>query len=546
MSQETTISDIQYRKLVDGYINNGLDYLGRSTSLNIRDNSGNIIINTSSETSQSLLIEPNRYSYTNESFIRAIDNTFTYYNFPPNILVLDDEQDFDLPVFDNSVFDMGFQFNGEIVETNGNKYYIENKKYYLLDDELTTINLLAEKLNKPMLFRINDQYDYDSNYYDYGQLQPEIYLGNTYNEKTETYLKTNEDAGSISSLNLVSPQENSVVEFEFDLVDEINPRPDILGHYANGTRFIRLNNQTLVSNSQGSTFESTINHQRGRNRLHVSVQNASSGDAAFLAFFKQRLNMAITSDIFRYATGWRGIEYYADSKYYSQNTPLSDAWSIVDNVDPGPLTNDTVRMWKGPGGANDQAQFVYDWNPFGVKACDVYGLATKLNWWQSKQDNKRYGVINVGEDIQIAIVSDNMFYQNTNNGLLVLNGDGLTPASGAATGSVEATADDTNTISITGAQTNDGVILDDNSPDLLSQNSSGQTQNDDDVRLITDMPTIRFKAVLTYNNNSTREVSINTIVKQAWAGNRNVKIATISGEYMTSNLKSIKIIQLDR
>jgi hypothetical protein len=128
-----------------------------------------------------------------------------------------------------------FKWSGEIVRigytyelSNVVFYYIENGMYHKLPNQLT-INLVAEKLSKPLFFKIDEEYDYSDDlndqyrFLDNGQNQYIIYdgIGNSptkmYERKTIGYLDSFEKGLPVSLTDIVS-DENMVMLLNFELV----------------------------------------------------------------------------------------------------------------------------------------------------------------------------------------------------------------------------------------------------------------------------------------------------------------------------------------
>jgi hypothetical protein len=95
-----------------------------------------------------------------------------------------------------------YKWNGEIVRIGdvpgvSTYYYIEEGVYHKLAGN-GIFNFLAEKLKKPLGFRVDNLYDYTTNQIDYGQNQFSIYDKQTYIKKSEAYLRLFEEGDDIT------------------------------------------------------------------------------------------------------------------------------------------------------------------------------------------------------------------------------------------------------------------------------------------------------------------------------------------------------------
>ena len=67
------------------YIEKGLTFKSNNKFVNQRNEAGNLIFEENSENNQNLIIEPTIETYTNKSFIDAVDTQFNYFKFPARI-----------------------------------------------------------------------------------------------------------------------------------------------------------------------------------------------------------------------------------------------------------------------------------------------------------------------------------------------------------------------------------------------------------------------------------------------------------------------------
>ena len=118
-----------------------------------------------------------------------------------------------------------FQWNGEIIrigtQISGSGgtiyYYIENGKYYRISGR-GLFSAIASKLNKPLGFRINNNYDYSTSAraFDYGQNQYGIYDTQSYTRKTNAYLDSFENGGTVIWTDLVGTP-NNIIQIDYEL-----------------------------------------------------------------------------------------------------------------------------------------------------------------------------------------------------------------------------------------------------------------------------------------------------------------------------------------
>ena len=67
------------------YIEKGLTFKSNNKFINQRNEAGNLIFEENSQNNQNLIIEPVIETYTNKSFIEAVDTQFNYFKFPARI-----------------------------------------------------------------------------------------------------------------------------------------------------------------------------------------------------------------------------------------------------------------------------------------------------------------------------------------------------------------------------------------------------------------------------------------------------------------------------
>jgi len=96
-----------------------------------------------------------------------------------------------IPHLNLGTFSRTFKWNGELIRIGNTPgasgyYYIEDGKYHRMQGN-GILNFVSEKLRGPLSYRTNDDYDYATYVYDYGQAQYSIYNVHMYKRKTSGY-----------------------------------------------------------------------------------------------------------------------------------------------------------------------------------------------------------------------------------------------------------------------------------------------------------------------------------------------------------------------
>ena len=86
------------------YIEKGLTFKSNNKFINQRNAAGNLLFEENSQNNQNLIIEPTIETYTNKSFIEAVDTQFNYFKFPARIGV-------------DSTLDLTFNMDFDIQDT---------------------------------------------------------------------------------------------------------------------------------------------------------------------------------------------------------------------------------------------------------------------------------------------------------------------------------------------------------------------------------------------------------------------------------------------
>ena len=458
------------------YDQKGLDYISNLPFINKRDSGGNVVITGTvlpltdeeqTKYNESIIVELNDRVYTNSSVNRALDTQFKYFKFPPKLttrVVPTGSIDLpDLPVED------GLLFTGRILDVEGKLYYLEGSTYYEIaadsprlgfpQKHLPALTFLLEKLEKPFLFRTkDDEFDSDT----YPKFNPISKLGFVDGSKTMTYLNQKgelrrrdkysgiidiksetylsdpkfEDGGILGLADLADNNiTDTVVEFNFDLIDEINPAPWNFGFLVDneGTAFL---NQTLLVEDldlrDPAGSYTLIDQRPGLNRIGIYAENKppANGQNPGSVFYEFK---DAASRSFSHARGWRAQDasdgQYGNDKGFKPwgNTPVDEEMTpsrIVTNTyaedgSYNKVYNTSHNFWLG----NNQYGFglarinaEYKWDNRGVRSAAVYrlGLNQDIGWSPKSNTNKRYGVVMVNSQLIIAVQTDNFILPNAN------------------------------------------------------------------------------------------------------------------------------------
>lgn len=452
------------------YDQKGLDYVSNLPFVNKRDSGGNVVINGTvlpltdeeqAKYNESIIVELNDRVYTNSSVNRALDTQFKYFKFPAKLttrVVPTGSIDLpDLPVED------GLLFTGRILQVENKLYYLEGSTYYeILADSprlgfpqkhLPTLTFLLEKLEKSPLFKVLDpdpelfpEYNpFNRNGYaaennltfnnQRGELVRRDKIDDIIDLKSETYLNDPkfEDGGILSLADLTDNNiTETVVEFNFDLIDEINPAPWEFGFLVDdiGTAF--LNQSALVVGLRLSNGERRfpLNNQRtGLNRIGVHAVNLAGPGGVVYDFINK------DGERFRHANGWRAQDayggQYGDASGFKPwgSTPTNEQMSPSRPVGEFPNDNARGTFWLGNnqfGQGFTRINAEYKWDNRGVRSAAVYrlsGIQRDIGWTPKSNTNSRYGIVKIGNILQVAVETDNFELPNGNitNIIVTLN-----------------------------------------------------------------------------------------------------------------------------
>jgi hypothetical protein len=461
------------------YDQKGLDYISNLPFINKRDTGGNVVITgtvlplTDEEQlkyNESIIVELNDRVYTNSSVNRALDTQFKYFKFPAKLttrVVPTGSIDLpDLPVED------GLLFTGRILDVEGKLYYLEGSTYYEIaadspqlgfpQKHLPALSFLSEKLEKPFLFRVNAD-DTESDKFPtfnpisklgfaYGQItmtynnqKGELRRRDKYSGiidiKSETYLSDPkfEDGGILGLADLADNNiTDTVVEFNFNLIDEINPAPYEFGLLVDDIGTVFINNLALsIARGLGQgPFNAVLPWNllnTGINR--IGVHAANTGGPGAIAYSFNNVNR----QTFRHSKGWRVQDAY-DGQYGNtlgvrpfQNIDVTENMTpsrVATNTYPEDGTYNTAynpadKFWLGNNNFNQGQNRInaeYKWDNRGVRSAAVYrlGLNQDIGWSPKSNTNNRYGVVMVNSPLIIAVQTDNFILPNlTQVGIVV-------------------------------------------------------------------------------------------------------------------------------
>lgn len=136
-----------------------------------------------------------------------------------------------LPELDLGIFIEKYKWTGELVRIGtlpeSDFFYIEDGIYHTMEGN-GIINLIAEKLGKPIFFRIGHKYHDASSTIDFGQNQYHIYDDVTYNRTTSAYVDSFEEGEVITPIDVMIPGLFSrEIRIENRLADAVFTSPSV-------------------------------------------------------------------------------------------------------------------------------------------------------------------------------------------------------------------------------------------------------------------------------------------------------------------------------
>ena len=325
-----------------------------------------------------------------------------------------------------------FKFNGDIIKVSNELYYVEDDVSYPLPKVTTSnigfpwqygpsLTLLSEKLDKPFLFRTtDDDPDFPNFDYQYGEPRPQTSWDSVFEVKSETYLQGLEPGFNFELTDIADPIKNSVVQFAFNLIDEINPRPYQIEFDVDNQFSLFLNNTTLASGRESKNFGVTNGQEPiiadltaavdGVNRIGARLKNYGGPGAAVYSF-RDRNNQ-----LFRHSFGWRGQDAFdgrhgiTDGFFPFASRPINESVGDVpvNRIDGSPIQNGDGNFWVGDQG-RVRLNVEYRFNTLGVRFVSVHGLANdqKMGWKPNTRGRYRYGLVSLNDGIQISVQTDN-------------------------------------------------------------------------------------------------------------------------------------------
>lgn len=163
---------------VEVYIKNGLEYVSNFPFVHHRDNRGNIVLYNDVDENQQLLIESNKYEYTNESALRTLDYQFRYFKFPAVVTRQPIEiGDVNIDIELNTNLD---RYEGSLLRSSRGIFYIENGVARPFRVKAAT-NIWLEKRNLPTFTKTSEQQKIPSDVddvlslYDVGEPIPAVF-----------------------------------------------------------------------------------------------------------------------------------------------------------------------------------------------------------------------------------------------------------------------------------------------------------------------------------------------------------------------------------
>ena len=220
------------------------------------------------------------------------------------------------------------KFNGELVRVGSGPsviFYIEDGKFYTFAKGHGYLwHIVAERLGKPMGFRMNDEFDYEVEppyvELDHGQNQYKLYNDNTYSRTSIAYLETNQYGGELTKEN-------------------------VLGIAAQETLYIKWDNKTTLDKFQKMQVIgkdcTPVHWNRRRDRPIRECFTSTEEDLKVGVFFDTPLSVSFAFKLF-YGSGGNktisnapGVGKTWDNKEFTEYTiPSSE------------LTDDTSLLWK--------------------------------------------------------------------------------------------------------------------------------------------------------------------------------------------------------
>ena len=315
-----------------------------------------------------------------------------------------------------------FKFNGDIIKVSNELYYVEDDVSYPLPKVTTSnigfpwqygpsLTLLSEKLDKPFLFRTtDDDPDFPNLDYQYGEPRPQTSWDSVFEVKSETYLQGLDPGFNFELTDIADPIKNSVVQFYFNLIDEINPRPSQITFDVDDQYSLFLNQNILASGRESEIITNLTPVVDGVNRIGAHINNYG-GPANVKYSFKDR-----NGTTFRHSFGWRGQDAFSGRHGNPSGWFPFELRSInesvgnfsVNRIDGSPIQNGDGTFWLGP-----QTRFrnniEYRFNTLGVRFVSVHGLANdqQMGWKPNTRGQYRYGLVSLNDGIQISVGTDN-------------------------------------------------------------------------------------------------------------------------------------------
>ena len=193
-----------------------------------KDNSGKVIVGKDGYDGYGKKVLPaKRNTYNRVEFFRTIDPKIETYTRKiaifDNRVVENNAIPFPLGESGEIIEEVsGLNFTGELIRVGSGPttyFYIEDGQFYTFaNGHQGLFSLLAEKLGKPLGFRINDEYDYSDEYkpanaeqIDYGMNQYSVYNKETYTRNSIAYVESNQFGGELTKRMILGSATDEII-----------------------------------------------------------------------------------------------------------------------------------------------------------------------------------------------------------------------------------------------------------------------------------------------------------------------------------------------
>lgn len=233
------------------------------------------------------------------------------------------------------------KFNGELVRIGSGPstiFYIEDNKFYTFAPGHGYLwHIIAEKLGKPMGFRMNDEFDYtnEMNFsagveLDHGQNQYKLYNDNTYSRTSIAYLETNQYGGELTKEKVlgIAAEETLFLKWENLTTLDKFKRMQVLGKDCTPVHWNRRKSKTIRE-----CFTSTEEDLK----VGVFFDNPLAVSFSFKLFYKDGGNVILNPS--------KGTGYTWDNKPFDEYIIPADKLKDGDNNLVWRIEIDTESRW---------------------------------------------------------------------------------------------------------------------------------------------------------------------------------------------------------